>query len=172
MDVIAGITGETLFAGSAVVEAVGLQIGVEMDKWWEPDDALFEGLRDKEILTAIVAEVGGTDIAAANAKEKGCVQKAIILDHLDGTNGRPKVAGWVPRWMAFPPAAYTTRSGVGAVSAHRKLVAADPLPEVDGAKVGEAEAFEVDAGDSAASGVEVGGDIGVSAEAEAERKAA
>jgi ParB family chromosome partitioning protein len=140
MDVIAVLAGETLFAGSAVVEAVGLQIGVEMGKWWEADDALFEGLRDKEVLTAIVAEVGGDDIAAANAKEKGSVQKAIVRDHLDGTNGRPKVANWVPRWMAFPPAAYTERGGVGTVSAYRKLVAAEALPEADdeAGKFGEA----------------------------------
>jgi ParB family chromosome partitioning protein len=148
MDVIAVLAGETLFAGSAIVEAVGLQIGVEMDKWWEADDALFEGLRDKEVLTAIIAEVGGADIAAANAKEKGSVQKAIIRDHLDGTNGRPKVENWVPRWMAFPPAAYTTRGGVGTVSAHRKLVAEDPLPGVDvpqGSSDEEAEVEAVDA---------------------------
>jgi ParB family transcriptional regulator, chromosome partitioning protein len=141
MDVIAVIAGETLFAGSAMVEAVGLQIGVEMDKWWEADDALFEGLRDKEVLTAIMSEVGGADIAAANAKEKGSVQKAIIRDHLDGTNGRPKVEKWVPRWMMFPPTAYTTRGGVGTVSAHHKLTAADPLPEVDDTEgFGEEEA--------------------------------
>lgn len=155
MDVIAVIAGETLFAGSAVVEAVGLQIGVEMDKWWEADDALFEGLRDKEVLTAIVAEVGGTDIAAANAKEKGSVQKAIIRDHLDGTNGRPKVAGWVPRWMAFPPAAYTERGGVGTVSAYRKLVAVEPLPEIDD----DAEAFGEVEDEAAEAEAEVGEDV-------------
>ncbi len=153
MDVIAVIAGETLFAGSAMVEAVGLQIGVEMDKWWEADDALFEGLRDKEVLTAIIAEVGGADIAAANAKEKGSVQKAIIRDHLDGTNGRPKVENWVPRWMAFPPAAYTERGGVGTVSAHRKLVAADPLPEADAEVLSgedaDVEAVEAEVGEDA-----------------------
>lgn len=159
MDVIAVIAGETLFAGSAVVEAVGLQIGVEMDKWWEADDALFEGLRDKEVLTAIVAEVGGADIAAANAKEKGTVQKAIIRDHLDGTNGRPKVEGWVPRWMNFPPSAYTERGGVGTVTAHRQLVAAEPLPDVDGA------AEEFDEAEAEAEAAEAEAEVGVDVEA-------
>lgn len=117
MDVIAIVMGETLCAGSAVVEAVGLQIGIDMAAWWNADDAFFDGLRDKEVLTALVAEVGGDDIAAANAKEKGATLKTIVRDHLYGNNGRTKVEGWVPRWMAFPPAAYTERGGIGAVVA-------------------------------------------------------
>src|SRR3546814_19195038 len=70
MDVIAIVIGETLFAGSAAVEAVGLHIGVDMAKWWSADDPFFEGLRDREVLTALVAEVGGEEVAAANAKER------------------------------------------------------------------------------------------------------
>ena len=127
MDVIAVVIGETLFAGSAAVEAVGLHTGLDMAKWWSADDAFFEGLRDKEVLAALVAEVGGVEIAAANAKEKGATLKAIIRDHLDGTNGRTKVDGWVPRWMAFPPAAYTARGGVGTVTAHGELT----VPEAE-----------------------------------------
>ncbi|HEV7343309.1 MAG TPA: ParB/RepB/Spo0J family partition protein [Sphingopyxis sp.] len=127
MDVIAIVMGETLFAGSAAAEAVGLHIGLDMAKWWSADDAFFGGLRDKEVLTAIVAEVGGAEVAAANAKEKGATLKAIIRDHLDGANGRSKVESWVPRWMSFPPAAYTERGGIGTVAAHREL--ADPVAE-------------------------------------------
>ena len=125
MDVIAIVIGETLFAGSAAVEAVGLHIGLDMAKWWSADDAFFEGLRDKEVLTALVAEVGGTDLAVANAKEKGATLKTIIRDHLDGTNGRTKVESWVPKWMAFPPATYTARAGVGTVTAHGELTVPD-----------------------------------------------
>ena len=121
MDVIAIVIGETLFAGSAAVEAMGLHIGLDMAKWWNADDAFFEGLRDREVLTALVAEVGGAEVAAANAKEKGATLKAIVRDHLDGTNGRTKVEGWVPKWMAFPPAAYTARGRVGTVTAHGEL---------------------------------------------------
>lgn len=114
MDVIAIVMGETLFAGTKAVDAVGLHIGVDMSAWWGADDAFFEGLRDKEVLTAIVAEVGGEEIAAANAKEKGKTLKAIIRDHLDGINGRAKIEGWVPKWMTFPPSAYTARGGASA----------------------------------------------------------
>lgn len=125
MDVIPIVMGETLFAGSAAVEAVGLQIGIDMAAWWNADDAFFDGLRDKEVLTALVAEVGGDNIAAANAKERGATLKAIVRDHLDGSNGRAKVEAWVPKWMTFPPTAYTERGGVGTVVGHTKVALHD-----------------------------------------------
>jgi ParB family chromosome partitioning protein len=129
MDVIAIVMGETLFAGSPAVEAVGLHIGVDMAAWWNADDTFFEGLRDKEVLTAVVAEVGGADIAAANAKERGATLKAIVRDHLNGSNGRTKVEGWVPKWMTFPPAAYTERGGVCTVA--RQIEVASQVVEVE-----------------------------------------
>jgi ParB family chromosome partitioning protein len=35
--------------------------------------------------------------------------KQVIRDHLSGSNGRPKVDNWLPRWLRFPAAAYTER---------------------------------------------------------------
>jgi len=125
MDVIAIVMGETLFAGNAAVEAVGLHIGIDMAAWWTADDAFFAGLRDKEVLTALVAEVSGNEVSAANAKERGATLKAIVRDHLDGSNGRTKVEAWVPKWMAFPPTAYTERSGVGTVVGHTEVALHD-----------------------------------------------
>lgn len=76
------------------------------------------------MLTRIVAEVGGEAVAAANAGEKTKTMKRIVRDHLAGENGRSKVEKWVPRWMVFPPSAYTARGGVGTVAAHAKAAAA------------------------------------------------
>jgi ParB family chromosome partitioning protein len=134
MDVIVIVMGETLAAGSAAVEAVGSEIGVDMARYWQADDAFFELLRDKEVSTRIVAEVGGEAIASANAGEKAKTLKRVIRDYLDGANGRPKVDGWVPRWLAFPPSAYTARGGVGTVEAAELVAAAraDNEPEPDG----------------------------------------
>jgi ParB family chromosome partitioning protein len=117
MEVIAIVMGETLMAGSAAVEVVGVQIGVDMARYWQADDAFFELIRDKEVLTRIVAEVAGETVAAANAGEKSKTMKTIVRDHLGGENGRIKVDGWVPRWMAFPPSAYPARGGVGTINA-------------------------------------------------------
>ena len=129
MDVIAMVMGESLAAGSPAVEAVGLHIGLDMADWWQADAAFFELVRDREVLTALVAEVGGEAVAAANAREKGKTLKRIVADHLEGAGGRTKVERWVPRWMAFPPAAYTARGGVGTVRAHA-LAEAARLPVV------------------------------------------
>lgn len=124
MRVLAVAMGETLVAGSAVVEAAAEEIGIAMADWWEADDAFFALLRDREVLGRITAEVAGDKVAGANANEKAKTLKCIIAAHLDGTEGRDKVARWVPRWMRFPPCAYTERGGVGTVAAHARVVAA------------------------------------------------
>ncbi|MFA5969180.1 MAG: ParB N-terminal domain-containing protein [Sphingomonas sp.] len=124
MEVIAIVMGETLASGSAAVEAVGMEIGVDMARCWQADDAFFELMRDREVLTRIVAEVAGETVASANSGEKTKTLKRIVRDHLDGTNGRDRRENWVPRWMAFPPTAYTARGGVGTVAAHAKAQAA------------------------------------------------
>ena len=127
MDVIAIVIGETLAAGSAAVEAVGQEIGMDMAGYWQADDAFFELIRDREVLTAIVAEVAGDMVAQANISEKTKTLKRIVRDHLAGADGRAKVEGWVPKWMAFPPSAYTQRGGVGTVE-KAALVAAARVP--------------------------------------------
>ncbi|MGJ3648213.1 ParB/RepB/Spo0J family partition protein [Sphingomonas sp. GlSt437] len=127
MDVIAVVIGETLAAGSAAVEAAGGEIGIDMAEWWQADDALFALIRDREVLSRIVAEVAGETVADANAGEKSKTMKRIVGDYLEGRDGRPKVERWVPRWMQFPPMAYTARGGVGTVAAHAKVVAARDL---------------------------------------------
>ncbi|TAJ77719.1 MAG: chromosome partitioning protein ParB [Sphingobium sp.] len=124
MEVIAIVMGETLASGSAAVEAVGMEIGVDMARCWQADDAFFSLVRDREVLTRIVAEVAGETVASANRQEKTKTLKRIVRDHLDGTNGRDRRESWVPRWMTFPPSAYTVRGGVGTVAAHAKAQAA------------------------------------------------
>jgi ParB family chromosome partitioning protein len=122
--VVAVAMGESLASGSAAVEAVGTHIGTAMAAWWQADTALFDLIRDRDVLGAILTDVAGETVARANAKEKARTVKAIIRAHLDGTDGRTKVEDWVPRWMTFPPSAYTTRGGVGTVDAAAKVAAA------------------------------------------------
>jgi ParB family transcriptional regulator, chromosome partitioning protein len=122
--IVAVVTGETLAAGSAAVEAVGAAVAIDMAAWWQADDAMFSLLRDREVLGRIVAEVAGETVASANAAEKSKTLKRIVADHLAGNEGRAKVEGWVPRWMQIPPSAYTDRGGVGTVAAEAKVTAA------------------------------------------------
>ncbi|WP_334186066.1 ParB/RepB/Spo0J family partition protein [Novosphingobium sp.] len=132
LDVLALVMGETLAAGTPEIEVLGPMLGLSMADWWEADDAFLDGLRDREVLLAMVAEVAGEQIAAANAKEKGKTLKAIIRAHLAGEGGRTKKEGWVPRWMAFPPSAYTPRGGVGTVAAHARAFAEPDGESPDG----------------------------------------
>ncbi|RZJ97356.1 MAG: ParB/RepB/Spo0J family partition protein [Novosphingobium sp.] len=118
MTVLAVVMGETLHAGSAAVDAVATEVGIDMAQYWQADDALFDLIRDREVLVAMVGDVAGPKVAEANAKEPGKVLKGIIRAHLAGSDGRAKVENWVPRWLAFPPATYTARGGVGSVEAH------------------------------------------------------
>jgi ParB family chromosome partitioning protein len=160
LDIIAIVMGETLAAGSEAVEMIGFHLGVEMRDVWQPDSAFWDLIRDKEVLGKIVAEVAGADVAAANGNEKAKALKTIIADHLGGENGRPQVAPWVPKWMAFPPAPYTSRGGVGSVEAEARMLSmladdAGPLvdegaDEEDGR---EAAAEIADAADDAGEGV-------------------
>lgn len=136
-DVLAIVTvvmGETLASGSAAVEAVGAHIGVDMASCWQADAVFFDLIRDREVLGLVVAEVAGETIARANAGEKAKTLERIVRDHLDGADGRAKVENWVPRWMHFPPSAYTARGGVGTVKAHAKVAAVrsyDDEPDPD-----------------------------------------
>lgn len=137
MDVIAVVIGESMVVGSAAVEVVGQQIGVDMARYWQADEAFFALLRDREVLSAIVAEVAGDTVAAANAGEKAKTLKAIVRDHLDGSNGGAKVEGWLPKWMAFPPSAYTARGGVGTVDRAGEVAAARELETPEPGDPGE-----------------------------------
>tara|TARA_R110001606_G_scaffold241078_2_gene389098 strand:- start:602 stop:2395 length:1794 start_codon:yes stop_codon:yes gene_type:complete len=117
MEILGVVMAETLAAGSDLIETLGVHLDVEMTDYWTADAAFFDLLRDREILTAVLSEVGGGTVAAAHASEKAKIVKGVISDHLTGENGREKQEHWVPRWMAFPPSAYTERGGVGTVAA-------------------------------------------------------
>lgn len=149
MEVLGVVMAETLDVGGDVIEVIGPTLGIDMADHWQADDAFFGCLRDREVLTALLAEVGGTALASANAKEKGSVIKGLIADHLVGANDRPKVERWVPKWMMFPPAAYTTRGGVSSVAAAQRaqwLAERDAPADADAGspEVGEPEPGEVD----------------------------
>lgn len=131
---LAIVMGETLDARSVLVDMLGAHLTVDMAKAWQADDALLDLIRDREVLGAIVAEVACDAVAKANAGETAKVQRQIVRDCLGGTNGRQKAEGWVPRWMAFPASAYTTRGGVGSVC--RTARAAEAMSPVEDADTG------------------------------------
>ena len=115
-DTLVIVMAEALEAGTPLIEALGRHLQIDMADTFEVDGALLDLIKDREVLDAMLAEVAGQQVAEANAKVTGKVKRQIIADCLNGTNGRAKVERFVPRWMTFPPSAYTTRGGVQTVS--------------------------------------------------------
>lgn len=131
-DILAIVMGETLAVGSPLIETLGTLLAVDMAKVWQADDALLDLVRDREVLGCILTEVAGEAAATANEAATGKVKRKIVRDCLTGDNGRAKVEGWVPRWIAFPPSAYTERGGVPTVARAASLaVAAASEPEAE-----------------------------------------
>jgi ParB family chromosome partitioning protein len=96
----------SLASGSDVVDDVGARLNVDARTHWQPDDTFFDLIRDRATMNALVAEVAGEAMAKANIAEKVKTQKQIVRDCLAGANGRVKVEGWLPRWLAFPFGTY------------------------------------------------------------------
>lgn len=155
MEVLGVVMAETLASGTGLIETIGLHLGVKMADYWVADDAFYGLVRDREVLTEVLREVGGDTVAQAHAAEKGKTIKSVINDYLTGSNDRIKVEQWVPRWMAFPPSVYTQRGGVATVAAASRAawlaepeVPLDPDPAavaaeaVEGGDADEAEAIE------------------------------
>jgi ParB family chromosome partitioning protein len=128
LEVLATVMAETLEAGTAVIETLGMHMELDMSRSFAADDVLLDLIKDREVLNDILGEVAGQHVADANAAATGKVKRQIIRDCLKGENGRAKVEGWVPRWMMFPPAAYTARGGVGTVSRAEQLAGLFPAP--------------------------------------------
>jgi ParB family chromosome partitioning protein len=123
LSILAIVMGETLWARSDLIDLLGTHLAVDMASVWQADDALFDLIRDREVLLAMVEEVSDKQVVAGNLKETGKVLKAIIRDCLNGDKGRTKVEGWVPRWMRFPASSYTPRGGVGAIDRSASVAA-------------------------------------------------
>ncbi|MGT2466542.1 hypothetical protein ACVOMV_18220 [Mesorhizobium atlanticum] len=98
---------ETLCAGSAIVEALGNHLGLDMRGWWQPDDAFFDLLRDRQVANEMLADIGGRHVADGNSSQKLKTQK----DHsrLAVRRERPRTS----RWLAAP------LDGVPGVELHR-----------------------------------------------------
>jgi ParB family chromosome partitioning protein len=112
LDILVVVMGETLDVGTSLIEALGVHLAIDMADHWQADAALLDGIRDKAVLNAMLADVAGDVVAQANGQATGKVQRQIIADCLAGASGRAKVERWVPRWMAFPPDAYAKQGGV------------------------------------------------------------
>ncbi len=111
MDILAMVMAESLAPATRLIGYLGEYLAIDMADYWQADSAFFGLLRDREVLTALLAEVGTQSLAEVHAKEKLAVIKALIADCIEGKNNRLAQVHWVPRWMHFPPSSYTERGG-------------------------------------------------------------
>ncbi len=100
--ILALVMAETLEAGSAVIEAVGIHLRLDLRGQWQADDTFLELVRDRPAINALLDSVAGKAVADGNVASKAKDQRQIIRDCLGGANGRTKVANWLPGWMEFP----------------------------------------------------------------------
>ena len=73
--VLAVVMAETLEAGTAVVEALGTHLKVDMRDYWQADEAFFDLLRDKAAVNALLRHIGGKRVADANVTATTKIQK-------------------------------------------------------------------------------------------------
>ncbi|MEO1168743.1 MAG: ParB/RepB/Spo0J family partition protein [Pseudomonadota bacterium] len=107
MRVLTLVIAETLESGTCVIEQVGCHLAVDMSASYEPDEALFDLIRSKPLVNAMLADIGGKSVADANVSATAKVQKGIISDFLTGSNDRKKVKDWLPGYFRFPLESYT-----------------------------------------------------------------
>jgi ParB family chromosome partitioning protein len=124
--ILALVMAETLEAGSATVEAVGVQLRVALRGQWQADDTFLELVRDRPAINALLASVAGKAVADGNVASKAKDQRQIIRDCLDGANGRAKAEDWLPGWMEFPARAVTPHGTLGSLAEWKRVEALLP----------------------------------------------
>jgi ParB family chromosome partitioning protein len=120
MSILTYVVAETLESGSAMNEGLGCALGVYISDDWKPDDVFFDLLRDKEAINAMLAEIGGDEVAQGNLTATAKVQKQIIRDFMTG-QGREHKADWQPRYAEFPMRSYTARGGITAIDSYEAV---------------------------------------------------
>lgn len=121
LTILTTVMAETLAPGSELIELLGEHLHIDMAEWWSADPAFLSLVRDREVLTHLMADVAGEVVASAHAEAKAATKKQVIADCLAGENGREQSERFVPPWISFPPSTYTERGGVGPVAAHTRM---------------------------------------------------
>lgn len=108
LQMLAVVMAETLAAGTDLIDTLGERLQVDCLQHWQPDETFFALVKDREAVSAMLAEVIGETAATSYLTESGTKKKAIIRKALAG-EGRSKVENWTLRYMAFPQLGYTGR---------------------------------------------------------------
>lgn len=118
--VLTFVVAETLPSGSALVDVLGALFETDMTQVWKADETFLDLLRDKEAINAMLADIGGKQVASANLTSMSKIQKQIVAKFLDGSR-TPAKPDWQPRYMGFPMRGYTKRGGIDAVDRYKAV---------------------------------------------------
>ncbi|MBI1252982.1 MAG: partitioning protein [Hyphomonas sp.] len=102
MQVMAFAMAETLESGGPAVEAVLHACSADPSEFWKPDEAFFDLLRDKRVMTAFIADAVSPEAARDAEGETTKVQKALLAEAL-AARETSHAAAWTPGWMQVPP---------------------------------------------------------------------
>ncbi len=111
MRVMALAMAETLESGGPAVEAVLNACCTDPAGFWKPDEAFFDLLRDKRVITAFIADAISPEAASEAEDATAKAQKAQLAEALVASETSLDSA-WMPGWMQVPP----TRHIEGAAS--------------------------------------------------------
>lgn len=112
MHILAVVMAETLAAGTTLIDTLGETLQVDIGLHWTPDDTFFSLVKDRETVSAMLAEVIGAAAAKSILTETATKKKAIIRKALASkgqSKGGAKDEGWLPRTLVFPQRGYTQR---------------------------------------------------------------
>lgn len=116
MQVTALAMAQTLDSGGPVVEAVLHACGTDLSDYWQPDEAFFGLLRDKPVINAMVASIGGPTLAESCAADTVRAQKTVLANRIAGDGCAPE-PGWRPGWMQVPPTRHIDGAASGPADA-------------------------------------------------------
>lgn len=105
------VMAQSLSVGMALVDTLGSLLSVDMPAWWQADDAFLGLIRDRQTLLPMLEDIGGKAVAEAHKASPAKVLRSIIRQCATG-DGREKVEGWMPPYLAFPAKGYTDRGGI------------------------------------------------------------
>ncbi len=109
--VMALTMAETLESGGPAVEAVLHACSTDAAEFWKPDEAFFDLLRDRRVITAFIADAVSPETAREAGDATAKAQKAQLAEALVARDSSLNNA-WMPGWMQVPP----TRHIEGAAS--------------------------------------------------------
>jgi ParB family chromosome partitioning protein len=118
--VVALAMAQTLDSGGPAVEAVLHACGTDLSVYWQPDEAFFSLLRDKPVINALVASIGGLALAETCAADPAKAQKTVLANRIAGEGCAPH-PGWRPGWMQVPPTRHIDGAACGPADAWDRI---------------------------------------------------